>query len=332
MTKHLLETRNVLALSRSDIVQLMSPRDYLDAVEEGFRASADGALIAPPPLHLAVDAGGIHVKAASIRGKLAAFKLNANFPTNPARGLPTIQGAIVLFDLNDGRVLAIMDSIEITLRRTAAATALAARALAQREDVTITICGCGAQAAPQLEALSQVVTIANGRVYDADAAKAEAFAPMATRLTGAPFQPAHSLSSATRESDIIVTCTTARAPILGVQDVRAGAFIAAVGADSPVKSEIAPALMARAKVVVDSLDQCVVMGDLHNAIAAGAMTAADVYGQLAQVLAGKLSSKPDPSDIIIFDSTGVAHQDAASAAVVYARAVESGAGARVSLA
>lgn len=331
-----METRvmSTLILSRADIAQLMSPRDYLEAVELGFRASAQGQAWAPTPLHLRGDGGGFHVKAAGLAGgrPVAAFKLNANFPGNPAHGLPTIQGAILLFDLSNGQLLAIMDSIEITMRRTAASTALAARALAQREAVTVTICGCGAQARPQIEALAQVVTIAGGHAFDTDASKAGAFAQVATDLTGAPFQSARTLRDATHQSDIIVTCTTASEPFLALDDVPPGAFIAAVGADNPDKNEIQPALMARAKVFVDSLDQCLVMGDLHHAIAAGAMAAADVQAELAQVIVGAVGRWPDPSDIIVYDSTGVAHQDVASAALAFERAIARGVGARVDLA
>jgi ornithine cyclodeaminase/alanine dehydrogenase-like protein (mu-crystallin family) len=331
---------SALLLSRADIAQLMSPREYLAAVEMGFRASAEGNASVPSPLHLLGAGGGIHVKAARIPGSVSAkgrpagaFKLNANFPGNPALGLPTIQGAILLFDLCNGRLLAIMDSIEITLRRTAAATALAARALARRDAVTVAICGCGAQAPAQVEALSQVATIAQGYALDTDPAKAAALAKTAMRLTGAPFQPAAAAPNAvTRESDIIVTCTTAQAAFLGVDDVRPGAFIAAVGADNPAKSEIEPALMARARVVVDSLDQCAAMGDLHHAIAAGAMTAGDVHAELAQVIVDARRWRPGASDIVVYDSTGVAHQDAASAMLAYERAIAQGRGAEIELA
>lgn len=321
-----------ILLARHDIANLMAPRDYLEAVEAAFLASKRGLAIAPPPLHLDGVGGGFHAKAATISEKraYAAIKLNANFPDNPALGLPTIQGLVALFDARNGALLALMDSIEITLRRTAAATALAARCLAAREKVTLTMCGCGGQAMAQLEALAEIVTITQIYAFDLDFAKAQAFAEVGSQR-GFPIEAVRELSAATRESGIIVTCTTARAPFLDVGHVRPGAFIAAIGADNPGKSEITPALMARAKVVVDALDQCASMGDLHHAIKAGAMTKDHIYAPLADVIAGDVSSRPDPTDIVIFDSTGTALQDVSSAACAYERAIAGNLGAKIDL-
>jgi alanine dehydrogenase len=321
-----------ILLTRGDIIPLMSPRDYLDAVEAAFAASKRGLVTAPAPLHLQANGGGVHAKGATLNGEraYAAIKLNANFPANPARGLPTIQGVVALFDAETGALLALMDSIEITLRRTAAATALAARHLARRETITLTICGCGEQALAQLEALAQVVTIAQVHAFDLNGAKARAFVELASAL-GIPLTAAGELSKVTRESDIIVTCTTARTPFLNIPDVRPGVFIAAIGADNPEKSEIAPTLMAGSKVIVDALDQCAAMGDLHHAINARMMTKNDVYATLADVVAGTMSSRPDPADIVIFDSTGVALQDVAAAACVYERAAARGLGTPIEL-
>ena len=131
-----------LLLSGRDIAGLMQPSDYLEAVERGFRASAQGEAAAPPPLVVDGEGGSFHAKGANLRldRPYVALKLNGNFPGNPP-ALPTIQGAILLCDGADGRLLAVMDSIEVTLRRTAAATALAARYLARPEAETILICG-----------------------------------------------------------------------------------------------------------------------------------------------------------------------------------------------
>ena len=152
----------VLILSRGDIAALMTPADYLEAVEEGFRALHAGKAEVPPPWHVAGDGGGFHGKGASLRldRQYVALKLNGNFPGNPVeRDLPAIQGAILLCDGETGSPLAIMDSIEVTLRRTAAATALAARHLARPDSTTLLACGCGDQARAQVEALSEILPI-----------------------------------------------------------------------------------------------------------------------------------------------------------------------------
>lgn len=327
-------------LTRRDIAALMRPADYRAAVERAFAAAAAGRGAAPPPMHLAGGGdGAFHVKGAGFgAGALTAggrayvaFKVNGNFPANPAaRGLPTIQGAIVLCDGDDGSVLALMDSIEVTLQRTAAATAVAAARLARGDASVVTICGCGAQAYAQLEALKEVLPLASGFAWDRDFARAAALARRARSL-GLALTAVDDLLTATRQSDVIVTCTTATAPFLHPHHVPPGAFVAAVGADNPSKSEISPALMARAKVVPDVLAQCLAMGDLHHAVAAGAMSPACVHAELGEIVAGAKPGRTDPLEITIFDSTGTAIQDVASAAVLYERACRDGGGLTVDL-
>jgi alanine dehydrogenase len=139
------------------------------------------------------------------------------------------------------------------------------------------------------------------------------------------------LALATRDSDISVTCTTSRRAILHPGDVRAGSFVAAVGADNPEKQEIEPALLAASTVVVDVLEQCATIGDLHHALDAGVMTRADVHAELGEIVAGRRPGRAADDEIIVFDSTGTALQDVAAAALVYERAVAAGRGARVNL-
>src|SRR5258706_1597729 len=148
-------------LTRSDIAALMTVDDYLESAREAFLALGSGRALSPMPLYLPAEGGGIHGKGALLRtaggAAYAAIKVNANFPANPKQsGLPTIQGAIVLSDARNGCLLAIIDSIEVTLRRTAAASALAARHLARPESAVLAICGCGDQSRPQLEAYAGV--------------------------------------------------------------------------------------------------------------------------------------------------------------------------------
>ena len=320
---------SALLLSQADIAALMTPADYLNAVETGFRLNKLGRAPSPPPMHIPARAGAFHAKGAALDDAQAvvAVKLNGNFPENRAlHGLPTIQGVIILCDADNGAVLALMDSIEITLRRTAAASALAAKHLARVDASILAICGCGDQSYAHARALADVVAISKCIVWDADADKAAVFAERAGDMIGAPIAVATSVGEATRSADIVVTCTTVRAPFLTEADVKPGAFIAAVGADSPDKSELAPSLMKKAKVVVDVLDQCLVMGDLHHAVKAGAMTSGDVYADLGAILLGEKPGRTRADDIIVFDSTGAAFQDVASAAAVYARARNGGVG------
>jgi ornithine cyclodeaminase/alanine dehydrogenase-like protein (mu-crystallin family) len=120
--------------------------------------------------------------------------------------------------------------------------------------------------------------------------------------------------------------------LLGPDDIQPGTFIAAVGADSPGKQELHPALMARSKIVTDITEQSAVMGDLHHALEAGAVTLADVHAQLGEIVSGKKIGRESPDEIIVFDSTGMALQDVAAAGLLYEKARQTGAGVSFSLA
>jgi ornithine cyclodeaminase/alanine dehydrogenase-like protein (mu-crystallin family) len=309
---------DALIITRRDIRRVMQPSDFLDAVDLGFRAGAIGKASSPHPMHLPVARGGFHAKGASISldRDYVAVKINGNFPGNPSKfGLPTVQGAVLLSDGSNGALLAIIDSAEVTLRRTAAASALAARLLASPESTTLLICGSGEQGRAHVEAIREVLPIAKCLFWDRDSEAAEA---IAAEMDGVAV---HDLNGAAGQADLIICCTTALEPYLDVHMVRPGSFIAAVGADSPDKSEIAPSLMATAKVVTDVTAQCAEMGDLHHAIEAGSMTQADVYTELGQLLTGEKAGRTSPDDIIIFDSTGTGLQDVAAAAAIYERCI-----------
>ena len=306
-----------LILSGGEVARLMRPADWLAAVETGFRAAAEGKAEAPPPMTLAGAGGAFHAKGASLAlgRRYAALKLNGNFPGNPeANGLPTIQGAILLCDGETGSLLAVIDSIEVTLRRTAAATALAARYLARPDSATILICGCGAQGRAQLTALRDILPLRRAYAWDRDEGAGRAFAEEMGE-SGLIVAPVREMAPA----DVIVTCTTSRTAFLGASVAKPGAFVAAVGADSPDKSEIEPALMARALIVADVTEQCAAMGDLRHALAAG-MARSQVHGELADLVAGRKPGRTRDDQITLFDSTGTALQDVAAAAFIFERA------------
>ena len=260
-------------------------------------------------------------------------KINANFPGNPERrGLPTIQGVVALFDAEDGRLLALLDSMEITSLRTAAATAVAAKHLARDDAATVTICGCGAQSRSQLRALACVRALRRVYAFDAQPDRARRFAADMTAELGLDVSVVTTLSEVARSADIWVTCTPSERWLVGRDHVGRGAFVAAVGADNPAKHEIEPELVAECTVVADVLDQCATMGDLHHALEAGVMRVSDVHAELAEIVSGQKRGRRSPDETIIFDSTGSALEDVAAAMVVYRRALAAGAGIPVDLA
>ena len=324
-----------LLLTRGDVVELLTLDECIAAVEAGFRRQAEGGAVGPGVLGLPVPDGGFHIKAAGLR--LARFyvaaKINANFPDNVAcRGLPTIQGVVVLSDGETGLPLALIDSMEITALRTGAATAVAARYLARPEARVAIVVGCGRQGRIQLAALARVRPLERVHAVDADPGLAARFAREMSAQLGLDVRPAASAAEAAPGSDICVTCTPSRRPLLHRVDVTPGAFVAAVGADNEHKQELEPALMAAATIVVDSLEQCAAIGDLHHALASGAVSIGQVHAELSEVVAGRKPGRRSAEEITIFDSSGVAIEDVAAAAAVYEKAVAAGRGVTVDLA
>ena len=297
----------VRLLSRRDVASLLTIDDCIDAVERAFGMLGRGEVPPPAVAGVHVPGGAFHIKAAAAGDRFAA-KINGNF----FDAVPRIKGVIVLADATDGRPLALMDSIEITILRTGAASAVAAKYLARRDARTALICGCGTQGQIQLQAIRRVLpNIETVYALDADRARAASL-PNATPVDD--FVPA----------DVIVTCTPSRSAIL--HRVEPGTFVAAVGADSHEKQEIAPELMAASKVVTDVTEQCASIGDLHHAIAAGAMSREQVHAELGEIVAGRKPGRENDRETIIFDSTGMALQDVAAATIVYERAMASGIG------
>ena len=132
-----------------------------------------------------------------------------------------------------------------------------------------------------------------------------------------------------RDADVVITCTPSAEYLIAAGDIAPGTFVAGVGVDNPHKRELAPDLLSRALLVADVLDQSATIGDFHHAIDAGALTREHVYAELGEIVAGLKPGRRHDDDIVVFDSTGMALQDVAAAAVVYERAVAQGAGQRL---
>ena len=330
-----MKPKGTLILTRQEVASLLSLDECIVAVEHAFKLYAEGKTQPPGILGVQVRDGGFHIKAGVLDPGTPYFaaKVNANFPENRQRfGLPTIQGVIVLCDRENGYPLALMDSIEITIKRTGAATAVAAKYLARPDSKVVTICGCGNQGRIQLEALAKVCPLDRVLVFDIDESRARQFADSLARELKPEIVTARNLTEAIRKSDICVTCTTSRQYFLNKDAVMPGTFVAAVGADGSEKQELDPSLMVSNKVVVDILEQCATIGDLHHALEEGLITKANVHAELSEVIAGKKPGRTTEEEITIFDSTGVALQDLAAAALVYEKARNTGRCATLNLA
>lgn len=328
-----MKSQGTLLLSRSEVADLLSIDEYIAAVEQVFRLYGEGKTQPPGILGVHAHDGGFHIKAGILKLDRSFFaaKINANFPQNAKRfGLPLIQGAIFLADAQNGYPLAIMDSMEITIQRTGAATAVAAKYLARPDSKSILICGCGNQGRVSIQALSKIFSLEHVFAYDIDGTQAKRFANELSDKLKIPVETTSDLGEAMKCSDICVTCTPSNRFFLKQDYVQPGTFVAAVGADSETKQELEPGLLAHNKTVVDIVDQCASIGELHHAIASDLMTKRQVHAELGEVVAGTKPGRAS-DEIIIFDSTGMALQDVITSALVYEKARQQGAGTTVEL-
>jgi alanine dehydrogenase len=330
-----MKPEGTLLLTREGVAALLTIEESIAAVEHAFKLYGEGRTATPGILGVHAGDGGFHIKAGLLELDRSYFaaKINANFPENVKRfGLPVIQGVIVLCDGESGYPLAVMDSIEITIQRTGAATAVAAKYLARSDAKTATICGCGNQGRISLHALTKVLGIERAWAYDRDQAQAKRFASELAEELRIDIVAVSDLEAAIRQSDICITCTPSKQMFLKRDFVTPGTFIAAVGADSSEKQELEPALLSRNKIVVDILEQCASIGELHHVLEAGLITKGDVHAELGEVIAGAKPGRTSPDEIIIFDSTGMALQDVITAAAVYEKALNKGVGSLINFA
>lgn len=324
-----------LFVRRSEIESLLTFSDYVSIVENAFRDYAEGRTMRAGLMHVEADEGEFHIKAGGLHGDPSYFgiKINGGFFQNAKRfGMPNIQGVILLSDGSNGYPLCIMDSIEVTVKRTGAATAVAAKYLARPESSICTICGLGNQGRIQLRAIASTLPIKTVYAWSPVPNEAAAFARSMSEELGIEVLAAEKLETASYGSDVIVTCTPSRKAFLMKNAVRPGTFIAAVGADSPDKQELDPELVVSAKVVGDIVDQIATVGETHHAIEMGLMSREAIHGEIGDIIAGKKSGRTSPEEIVIYDSTGTAVQDVAVAIAVYNSAQRKGIGVRIDLA
>jgi alanine dehydrogenase len=324
----------VLVLTRSQTEGIVTLAETIEAVEAAFALAGRGEALDARRFHVPGTGGGaFHVVTGGLApqdgGAMFAIKCNSRFPQ--PEGANRLAGAILLADADSGVPVAVLDARVVTRLRTAAVTAVAARHLARADARSALIVGSGRQAAGQIEALMTVRALERVAIASRNPAHAQALAEL-VRGRGVPAEAVPDPRAAAAESDIIVTVTTAGEPLLFDADVPPGCFVAALGADGPGKQELDTDLLGRSRVVVDVLAQCVAGGELRSALAAGAMTEADVAAELGEVVAGIKPGRQRDDERFVFDSTGTALQDVAAAALVVERARALGRGLEVDLA
>jgi len=326
-------TPKITILTEADLrAEIALDRDAIACVENAFAALARGTVVMPPILRLDIreNNGEVDVKTAYVPGLPSfAIKISPGFFDNPKRGLPSVNGLMVLLSAETGLVEALLlDNGYLTDIRTAAAGAVAAKHLARADARTAAVLGGGVQARLQLEALTLVRSLESARVWARRPAQAAQAAAALSEKLGIPVVPAPSAEEAVRGADIVVTATPATEPILEAGWLEPGQHVTAMGSDAERKNEIDPAAIARADLFVcDRRSQCAALGELHHAIAAGMVPAARRFPELGEIILNPGLGRASPDQVTICDLTGAGVQDTAIATLARDRCMAAGAGA-----
>ncbi len=323
-----MESRDrVLVLRKEEIKSVITMEDAIEAVEEGFKAFNSDRAVIPFPVALQVPDynGDIHIKPGYVKGyDTYTVKIASGFYDNPSLGLPSSHGMLLLFDSKTGFPLCVeVDKCYLTDLRTAAAGAVAARALAKHSVGAVTVIGTGTQARLQIEALSRVRKFDELRVWGRTPDHVSEYVADMRKTLKARIVPSRTAREAVEGSDIIVTATMSSVPIVKASWLGEGVHITAMGSDSPEKQELETAVLGRAdKIVVDSLRQCVALGEVHHAVEDGTITEKDVHAELGEVLLGKRAGRESDDEVTVCDLTGIAVQDVVTSHLVYQRALK----------
>ncbi|MGE0863186.1 MAG: ornithine cyclodeaminase family protein [Vicinamibacterales bacterium] len=322
-------------LTEQQVQSLLPMGDLIAAMEAALARFSAGEVLQPVRSVLTVGPTkaffGLMPAYVPNPGSLGA-KLVTVFADNPAKQLPSHLATILLLDPETGSLQALMDGRYITEARTAAVSAVSARFLAKRDASTLAIIGSGVQARSHLEAFAEVRQLKEVRVWSPRAASRERFVGEMTGQVPVLVRATDTAEDAVRGADLIVLATSSTTPVIKDAWVGAGAHVVSVGACRPDQREIDPALVARARLFVDSRAAALVeSGDVVMGMAAGLFDSAHIRGELGEVVLGRIEGRHGDGDVTIFKSLGMAVEDVVAADLVLRRAVETGAGTELTL-
>jgi ornithine cyclodeaminase/alanine dehydrogenase-like protein (mu-crystallin family) len=326
-----IKPEEILYLCETDVKSCLSARDAINVVKEGIRALGLGKAIQPEKIYLNIEKyyGFVKPMIAYVEPiDTIATKVFSHFPNNPKQsGLPTIDAIIILTEPKNGRHIAVIDGRWITALRTAAATAIAAEYLARKDSHVLGIVGAGVQGRSHLMTLNELFKLEEVKVSDFYEAARRRFVLEMGEMLNVPIKQAETPLEAVKDSDIIITATTANEPLIKKDWIKPGMFIAKVGS----YQEIEPEIITRAdKVVVDwweyVISRCLELKMLVNA---GLFKPQDVYAELPEIVAGRKTGRVKNDETNLFISIGMGVEDAAAAYYVFQQAVKLGKGVRL---
>lgn len=314
---------DVTILGRRDLEAVLEMPSVIEGVKSVYQLKAKGKTVVWPLVSydFTESKAVMDIRSGCVFGEnLHGLKMLNNFPLNAEKNLPPFNGMLMIFDSTTGIPLGVMDAAYITCMRTGAAGAIGAQTLARPDSQTLFILGAGKQAAYQIAATLIAIPRIK-KVYVADALEPEnarAFAADCPRRMREDFQiscqdvvfaAADDLEACVGDSDIIITVTPARKPVIEKEWVKPGTHFSCIGADMEGKEEIDPRIFEGARVYADDIAQCVKVGEMELPIKVGILKEAQIAGELGQVLCGLVPGRQSDEEITIFDATGLALLD-----------------------
>jgi alanine dehydrogenase len=294
----------------TDTEKSIDLREVNQAIETAFADHGRGRVQMPPKVYVTLPEGDFRTMPAYLPSlSLAGVKIVNVHTGNPSRGLPTVMALTVILDIATGEPVAILNATKLTNMRTGAAGAVAAKYLSPKKEIVLGLIGTGRQAEAQYRAISKELDISEIKCWSRNSLHAEKFAQSITDYA------ARSVSvEKACDCDVLVTTTPSREPVIKSEWVKDGTHINAIGADAPGKQELDPLLLKRGRVFVDDMVQAVHSGEVNVPISRGIFSPEEIAGTLGEVVIGK-KQRERPDQITLFDSTGLAIQDLAIAAI-----------------
>lgn len=313
----------MLILTADDVHKALPMREAIQAMKDAYASLSAGMAVVPLRTHLPIpnsEALSLFMPAYvnAPQGNALAVKVVSLFPTNPLRGLAYIQAAVLVFDPQTGQTIALLEGSSLTAIRTGAAGGAAIDLLARPQSKVAAIFGAGAQGRTQLEAACTARELDAVFLYDPDPDKANVLADETRGRGPIPMdiRVASSAREAVEDADLICTATTSSTPVFDDRDLRPGTHISAVGAYTPDMQEVPAETLQRAKIFVDSRSASLEeAGDLIQPMRAGLFDESHIYGELGELVLGKIAGRQSADEITYFKSVGIAVQDAMAARV-----------------
>ena len=323
----------MLVLSEQDVQGLVDLEELVPVLEQAHIQYSTGKVVMPVRLvaPLPQIQGRITSMPAYLDGdRSLGMKVVTYFPNDPKQQMPAILATVMLFSTDTGKMIAAMDGGYITAVRTACVSAIATRTLANPETPILGVLGAGVQARSHIRALTRIRKFSEIKLYDVSEAASQKLQAALQKEIDVELRVVQSAREAVQDSDVLVTVTTAKEPILKSDWLKPGVHINAVGSHRPDLREIDGATLAGATIVVDSREAIMAeCGDILLAIQEKAITADSLHAEIGEVLAGLKSGRTSPDETTIYKAVGIAIQDVATADFIYRRALERNVGTAI---